>query len=199
MKDDIEENRLFANCLLTLESRGFSGTGRFCLDDLACLQVALMVAALDGRILPREYEMFGRLAQLCPGATPEKVDAALDAALRSAGYLLLQSARLRTDALASLFADEALKILSDMVSPSEPQRIRSAFEMWRTMAESDGDYSEIERQCLETLRLRVREALKARVLEELEDSRYRRFGAAVAESLEPLALSRVDEILPSRA
>jgi len=192
----IDEARLLAQCLGTLESRGFSGTGRFCLEDLSCLQVALMVAALDGRILPREYEMFGRLAQLCPGATPEKIDAALDTALRSAGYLLLQSGRLRADALAALFADEALKILSGVFSPSAPERIRAAFGMWRTMAESDGDYSEIERQCLEALRLRVREVLKVRVLEELENSRYRRFGAAVEGGLEPLARSRVDEILP---
>jgi len=192
----IEEDRLFAHCLKAFESRGFSGTGRFCLEDLSCLQVALMVAALDGRILPREYEMFGRLAQRCAGATPEKVDAALDAALRSAGYLFLQSGRLQADALASLFADEALKILSDGFSLSEPERIRAAFEMWRTMAESDGDYSEIERQCLEMLRLRVREVLKARELAELENSRYRRFGAAAEGNLEPLALSRVDEILP---
>jgi len=124
--------------------------------DLAGLQVALMVAALDGKVLPEEFKSFERLAKKCEGATEEKVAKALDAALRVAGYVLLQSFRLSPKALAALFADEAEKLLPKNFLSGRPGAVRSALTMWLTIAMSDGDFSGIERSCLEGLFRRLR-------------------------------------------
>jgi len=190
------DDEIFARCMCALERRGLSGSGRFGAEDLACLQVALMVAALDGRILPREYEMFDQLANRCDGATREKVDSALDTALRSAGYLLLLSGRLSASALSERFADEALKLLKTDLGALDPAHLRGAFEMWVAMAESDGDFSVVERTCLRALFERLREDLAEREMRVLEASRFRRFGGDGGSATARLVRSRVDDLLP---
>jgi len=119
--------------------------------DYGILQVALMVAALDGDIAKAEVDTIGDLAKTCRGYSEATAAAAFDAALRSAGYLALL-AKVGTRAkLLSAFLDEALLALPSGFLNGELSDVRRAFVMWTALAMSDGDYSDIEREAIRML------------------------------------------------
>lgn len=134
-----------------------SGRALICRDrigktDLGILKVAFMVAALDGDVTDAEYDVFDALAKKSRGYTPEGAAEALDAAMRSAGYLLLLSKRATNAELVKAFIREAKAALPDGFVNLSIAEIRQAFSMWIAVGMSDGDYSARERACIEALR-----------------------------------------------
>lgn len=120
--------------------------------DLGVLKVAFLVAAIDGDVTDAEYKAFDQLAKRCRGCTEEAAKAALQAAMRSAGYLLLLSARVTETKLVRAFMKEAKSALPNGFAYYALEDVRRAIVTWMAMGMSDGDYSARERRCLEALR-----------------------------------------------
>lgn len=120
--------------------------------DLGILNVAFMVAALDGVITDEEYEAFDRIARECRGYTPENAEKALREAMRSAGYLMLLGRRVGDPSFVKAFLDEAIAALPETFPFYEFEDVKWAFDMWMSVARSDNDYSPRERLCIEALK-----------------------------------------------
>ncbi len=118
--------------------------------DFGILRVAMMIAALDGKILPQEFAAFRKLSKNCKVSVVEG-GALWDAALHSAGYILVQSGILTARQLALAFVREAKLALPDTFVKTSSNNIRRAFVMWISMGMSDGDFSGVERKCVEEL------------------------------------------------
>lgn len=123
--------------------------------DLGVLKVALMFAAVDGKVIGREIAMFGRMARKCRGWTPEAEAKALEAGLRSAGYLQLQSFRLGERQLVELFVQEAVRALPRNFARWNVFEQRRAFVMWALMCGADLEPSTTEFKCAFALRNRL--------------------------------------------
>ena len=137
---------------------GLTGKNRFEKMDFVLLKTALMLAAVDGEVAADEIARFRELAAKCRGYSGESFEALWDAALRSAGYLLLQSHFLGHDDLVAAFVKEAEKdFVGEVVLETAEERIR-AFDFLDRMAMADGEYSEIERDCIVALVKNVRAA-----------------------------------------
>ena len=135
-----------------------TGKNRFERLDFVLLKTALMLAAADGEVAADEVVRFKELAAKCRGYSGETFEALWDAALRSAGYLLLQSHFLGHDELVAAFVKEAEKdFVGKVVLETAEERIR-AFDFLDRMAMADGDYSEIERDCIIALVKKVKAA-----------------------------------------
>lgn len=120
--------------------------------DMGVLKVAFMVAALDGEVTEDEYATFDALAKKCRGYTPEGAAEALDAAMRSAGYLMLLSKRVKQTELVKAFIAEAKAALPNGFAHFDLADVRNAIVTWIAMGLSDGDYSAREKACIEALR-----------------------------------------------
>ena len=120
--------------------------------DFGVLKVAFMVAALDGEVTDAEYKAFDALAKKCRGYTAKAAEAALDEAMRSAGYLMLLSRRARDTALVAAFIREAQAALPMGFAYFSAEDVRRAIVTWIAMGMSDGDYSAREKACIEALR-----------------------------------------------
>ena len=130
---------------------GLTGKNRFERLDFVLLKTALMLAAADGVVAADEIVRFKELAAKCRGYSGESFEALWDAALRSAGYLLLQSHLLGHDELVAAFVKEAAKdFVGEVILETAEERIR-AFDFLDRMAMADGEYSEIERDCIVAL------------------------------------------------
>ena len=140
--------------------------------DLGVLKVALMVAAIDGRITDEEYAAFMLLAKKSRGYGEEAASAALREAQRSAGFLLMTATDLSDAALAKEFVKEAEAALPRGFSYLSLEEIRRAVVTWIVMGMSDGDYSARERKCIEALRRRFAEMTVRQ--SELEDECWSR-------------------------
>ena len=137
---------------------GFTGKNRFEKLDFVLLKTALMLAAVDGEVAEDEVERFRELAAKCRGYSGESFETLWDAAVRSAGYLLLQSHFLGPDELVAAFVKEAEKdFVGEVVLETSAERTR-AFEYLEQMARADGVYSGIERACIAALVKRMKEA-----------------------------------------
>ena len=137
--------------------------------DFVILKTMLMLAAMDGAIGDDEIEQFKGLAAKCSGYSGETFEAVWDEALRSAGYLLLQSRFLGREELVAAFVKEAEKdFVDEIVIALAADRTR-AFEFLERMASADGDYSEIERASITALSQKVKATR-----EKLLDERYPR-------------------------
>jgi len=136
--------------------------------DLGILKVAFMVAALDGEVTEAEYAAFDALAKKCRGYTADGAAEALDAAMRSAGYLMLLSKRVKTPVLARAFIREAKAALPDGFAYLTVEDVRRALVIWTAMGLSDGDYSVREKACIEALRKHFAELKVERADEEYE-------------------------------
>lgn len=136
---------------------------RFDKIDLGILNVAFMIAALDGEVTPEEYEAFDLIARDCRGYTIENAEKALREAMRSAGYLLLFGRRANDERFAEEFIAEAMKALPNDFPFYEIEDVRWAFDMWMAVAKSDGEYSNRERMCLEALKMYITEIRKNEV------------------------------------
>lgn len=142
--------------------------GRLGKADLGILKVAFMVAALDGEVTEAEYAAFDALAKKCRGYTPEGAEAALDEAMRSAGYLMLLSKRVKPAALVRAFVKEAKAALPNGFAYLSVEDVRRAVVIWIAMAMSDGDYSAHEKGCIEAIRKHFAELKIERDDEEFE-------------------------------
>ena len=130
--------------------------------DFGVLTVAMMVAALDGTILPSELAAFSKLARQCRVSDGERA-ACYESALHSAGYILLISrSGLSERALVAAFAKEAAKVLPAGFAGGRPEDIRRALVIWVTMGASDGDFCGIERKCVDAVRAQAAEIMRRR-------------------------------------
>ena len=135
-----------------------TGKNRFGKEDVVLLKTALMLAAVDGEVGADEVGRFKELAEKCRGYNGESFDALWEKALRSAGYLLIQSRFLGEEELAEVFAAEAEKdFVETVVLETREERTR-AFELLDRMAMADGDYSAVERACIAALAKKVKTA-----------------------------------------
>lgn len=135
-----------------------AGKNRFGKEDFVLLKTALMLAAVDGDVAADEVGRFKELAEKCRGYSGEAFDALWEQALRSAGYLLIQSRFLGTDAIAESFVKEAEKdFVGTIVLETKDERKR-AFELLDQMAMADGCYSEVEHACVSALAKKVKAA-----------------------------------------
>lgn len=142
-----------------------TGKNRFEKPDFVILKTMMMLAAMDGEIADDEVDRFKELAAKCRGYNGESFEALWDAALRSAGYLLLQSRFLDHEGLVAAFVAEAEKdFVGEVVQGTAAERIR-AFDLLDRMAMADGDYSEIERDSIVALVKKVR-AVREKMLAE---------------------------------
>ena len=133
-----------------------TGKNRFEKPDVVILKTMMMLSAMDGEIADDEVDRFKELAAKCRGYTGESFEALWDAAIRSAGYLLLQSRFLDHEDLVAAFVAEAEKdFVGEVVQGTAAERIR-AFDHLDRMAMVDGDYSEIERDSIVALVKKVR-------------------------------------------
>lgn len=119
--------------------------------DLAVLQVALMIAALDGKILKKETESFLALAMKCRGASAKAVKEAYESALRAAGYIAVLVQVEEEGKVLEAFVDEVVKAMPENFLMAHPEDVRRAFVIWTAMAMSDGEYSGIERKAIDAL------------------------------------------------
>lgn len=132
-----------------------AGKRRFDRTDFVILKTALMLAAVDGEVAPGEIARFRELAAKCRGYGGETFEGLWDSAVRSAGYLLLQSHFLDRRGIVAEFVNEAAKdFVGEIVLETSAQRQR-AFEFLDRMAMADGEYSEVERACVAALAKRV--------------------------------------------
>ena len=142
-----------------------TGKNRFEKLDFVLLKTALMLAAADGEVAADEVARFKDLAAKCRGCSGESFEALWEAALRSAGYLLIQSHFLGHDELVAAFVKEAEKdFVGEVILETAEERIR-AFDVLDRMAMADGEYSEIERDCIVALVKKVR-AVREKALAE---------------------------------
>ena len=142
-----------------------TGKNRFDRVDFVILKTMLMLAAVDGEVGDDEMGRFRELAAKCRGYSGETFETLWDAALRSAGYLLLQSRFLGRDELVAAFVREAERdFVGEIVLALAADRSR-AFGLLERMASADGDYSEIERASITALSRKVK-AMREKMLDE---------------------------------
>lgn len=120
--------------------------------DFGILRVSMMVAALDGEVRPSEVSTFRDLARKCRGYTAKSAEESFEAALRSAGYLMLLSQTSPEKRVLSEFVEEALTALPSGFLNGSVEDVRRAFVIWVAMAMGDGDYSDIERHAIAALK-----------------------------------------------
>ncbi len=133
--------------------------------DRGILEVSLMVAAIDGAVLPSEFKAFLLLARKGFGYSQEAAEEALRRSMHSAGYVLMLANREKTqEGFVKAFIEEARAALPRGFAYMKTEDVRQAIVCWIAMAMSDGDYSARERACIEALRMRFAE-LKARRIE----------------------------------
>ena len=133
-----------------------TGKNTFGKDDFVLLKTALMLAAVDGEVGADEVSRFKELAAKCRGYNGVSFDILWEQALRSAGYLLIQSRFLGPDELAAAFVKEAEKdFVGTVVLEAKEERSR-AFELLEQIAMADGDYSPVERASIAALAQKVK-------------------------------------------
>jgi len=135
-----------------------TGANKFGKTDFGTLKVMMMLAAVDGNVAADEVAQFKEMAKQCPGYNGTSFEALWEEALRSAGHLLLQSRLLSEDELVAAFVREAEKDFVGEVIQEVTKDREQAFERLTAMASADGDYSPIERRCIEALATRVKAA-----------------------------------------
>jgi len=147
--------------------------------DFGILEVAMMVAALDGEILDGEYEAFEALAKKCRGYSAAGAKKCLDEALRRGGYLMAiakvggYTAKQRIDA----FVDLAVETMPRGFVDGKLSDLRRAFVLWVSMGVSDGEFSDIERKAIDALQDRFAQVMLARSMD--EEQRWMAFAPAV--------------------
>ena len=135
-----------------------TGKNRFGKEDFVLLKTSLMLAAVDGEVAADEVGRFKELAAKCRGYNGESFEVLWDQAVRSAGYLLIQSRFLGPDELAAAFVKEAEKDFVGTVILETREEHARAFELLDRMAMADGDYSAIEHACIAALAQKVKAA-----------------------------------------
>ena len=135
-----------------------TGKNTFGKEDFVLLKTSLMLAAVDGEVGADEVGRFKELAEKCRGYNDDSFDALWEQAVRSAGYLLIQSRFLGQDELAAAFVKEAEKdFVGTVILETKEERAR-AFDLLERMAMADGDYSAVERASIAALAQKVKSA-----------------------------------------
>lgn len=135
-----------------------TGANRFSKENVLLLKTALMLSAVDGEVSDEEVACFKEYAETCRGYNGKSFDMLWEKALRSAGYLLLQSRFLAPDKLVALFVSEAREDFVDSLVLETREEREKALAFLEQMAQADGEYSQIERASLEALTAAVKEA-----------------------------------------
>lgn len=125
--------------------------------DFGILKTLMMVAAVDGEIAREEMDLFKDIAGSCHGYSDQTFDDLWSEALHSAGYLCLQSRFLGKDELVAEFVKEAESAFVEEVSLEVTKEREHAFKCLDAMAKADGEYSEIEKACIDALARHVAE------------------------------------------
>lgn len=130
--------------------------------DFGVLTVAMMIAALDGTIQPSELAAFQKLSRQCRVGEGEMAFR-YEMALHSAGYILLVSrSGLSKKAIVQTFLREAERVLPMGFAGGKIEDVRRALVLWVSMGLSDGEFSGIERACVEAFCARVSEIMQKR-------------------------------------
>jgi len=132
---------------------GKKGDPKLAALDRGVLMVGLLVAALDGSILPEEYAAFQTLAKKCRGASAANLRRLLDAVLPEAGRLMAMAqvgAYSEKDRLAAFLA-AATKALPRGFADGTLADLRRAFAWWIALGLSDGGFSAFERKAVGAL------------------------------------------------
>ena len=135
-----------------------TGKNKFSKADFVILKTALMLAAVDGEVSADEVGRFKVLAEQCRGYSGESFVTLWDKALRSAGYLLIQSRFLGIEELAEVFVKEAENDFVESIILETKEGRTHAFELLEQMAKADGDYSDAERAAITALMQKVKAA-----------------------------------------
>jgi len=142
-----------AKTLAGVQVGGVKGDAGLAALDRGILEIALMIAALDGTILPSEYAAFESLARKCRGYSAKDARARLESTLAKAGCLMAmaqvgscsESARLAT------FVRMAGEVLPKGFVRGSMADLRRAFALWVAMGVSDGAFSGFERKAVRAL------------------------------------------------
>lgn len=121
--------------------------------DRGILTVALMIAGLDGVILPGEYAAFGEMAKRCRGATAKNTRALFNEAICKAGPItaMAQSGLFTESSRLAMFVRLANEALPKGFACGSVTDLRRAFALWIAMGVSDGSFSGFESRCVHTL------------------------------------------------
>jgi len=154
------------NIVMTLAKAKLGGKKGAAELDRGVMEVALMVAGLDGTILPTEYAAFEMLVKRSRGVAAQTAKDLLNSAVGKAGTLMAMAQ------IGSFSENERLAAFVKMAKDSLPKNfakgslvdIRRAFALWVAMGVSDGSFSSIERKAIVRLALRfsVARSLKAK-------------------------------------
>ena len=137
---------------------GLTGANRFSKQDVLLLKTSLMLAAVDGEVSAEEVACFKEYAETCRGHNADSFDELWNKALRSAGYLMLQSRFLSRDDLVTAFVKESESDFVERVKLDTAEERDRTFAFLERMAQADGEYSETERACLAALTQAVKAA-----------------------------------------
>jgi len=120
--------------------------------DRGVLDVAMMISAIDGEILPAEIGAYNRLLGECREASKADVPAATEAVMRKVGFLtsLKQSGISDRECIVSLVREAAAQLPEDFAARPVADR-RKAVVFWTMMALSDGTYSSLEHAAVRAL------------------------------------------------
>lgn len=137
--------------------------------DRGVLDVAMMISAIDGEILPAEIAAYNRLLGECRGLTEADVPAASNEMLRKVGFLtsLKQSGISDRECIVSLVREAKSQLPRDF--PSGSSDLRRALVFWTTMAVSDGEYSPLERAAVRALAECFSAEIDEALLSKIED------------------------------
>ncbi len=121
--------------------------------DRGILEVALMIAGLDGTIFPEEYDAFAAMAKKCRGATAANTKAVYDSATAKAGQIvaMARSGLYSEAARLATFVKLAHDALPNGFACGSLADLRRAFALWIAMGVSDGAFSAFERRCVNML------------------------------------------------
>lgn len=128
---------------------------RFSYGDAVLLKTALMLAAVDGEVSDAEVARFKDFAAMCRGYNNKSFEKLWEKAMRSAGYLFLQSRFLAKEDLVAAFVEEAKDDFVETVAWESSEERDDAFKVLEQMAMADGDFSEIERASISALNAAV--------------------------------------------
>jgi len=121
--------------------------------DGGVLKVAVLIAALDGEILPGEYAAFDPILKTCRGYGHCSAATTFEQLLEGAKRVLMmaQDGRHSDDERLAVFKKLVTEALPEGFRNGSMADMRRAFALWQAMAMSDGSVSDLERAALKML------------------------------------------------
>jgi len=110
------------------------------------LDVAMMIAALDGTVYPAERAAAGAIADLFTDMTPEAREAAVAQAMENAELVIAERKGGATDKqLVGFLILRAVLVLPAGFAGRDVAEVRFALILWLAMCLSDGSFDSVER------------------------------------------------------